>query len=314
MRGTRALKTDALKHHSCALTHRSSAAIAIHMSNILDNISWRFVPCVLAKMVFSWIFVMEAVMEAALASLGITGTLFKLYAAAIELGEAPISDVAARAGLVRTTAYHALSRLQEEGLIVFSERNGKRCVIAEDPKVLMERLETRRQRLSAAMPKLRSLYNRIKGKPQIHFHEGGEGIRTALWDCLNLTEEPRLLRGYLSMHELRDSPGFAEMDRFIAARVERGIELKVIRSLEYDIGPIWPSSRTALRELRYAPEATPLAMTLFIYDHRVCLISSRHENYGLVIESEEFSTMQRLLFDTIWSASTPDRPPEMPRS
>ena len=244
-------------------------------------------------------------MEAELARLGITGTLSKLYIAAIELGEATIADVAARAGLVRTTAYNALMRLEEEGLVILEERNGRRYVIAEDPRVLVDRLDSRKQMLNEVMPQLRSFYNRIKGKPQIRFHEGEGGIRTALWDCLTVKGEPKVLRGILSMHELMETPGLDEMNRFIDERARRGIELKVIRSQDREVDKIWSSSQSQHRELRYAPPDVTLPMTMFVYDHRVCLISSRNENYGMIIESEEFATMQRALFDTTWVQSAP---------
>ena len=77
----------------------------------------------------------------------------------------------------------------------------------------------------------------------------------------------------------------------------------MIRSEQKDVEAIWPSNVEKLRDLRYAPTDMLLSMTTFIYDHRVCLISSKKENYGLIIESEEFSTMQTVLFDGIWGLS-----------
>lgn len=240
-----------------------------------------------------------------LSKIGISETLYRLYVAAIELGEAPISDVAARAGLVRTTAYDALARLEEEGLVRIAKQGVKRIVIAEDPTVLLELLEARRQMLGEVMPELRSLYNRAKGKPRIRYYEGGEGIKTALWDTLTVSGPNPMLYGILSMDELREVPGLAEMDRFIAARAQKGIWLRVIRSREKDVGPIWPTSKADLRDLRFSPEDYLMSMTTFVYDSRVCLISSARENYGMVIESEEFATMQRQLFQSLWAMSSP---------
>lgn len=240
-----------------------------------------------------------------LATIGISGSLYKLYTAAIELGEAPIADVAARAGLVRTTAYDALNRLEHEGLVVLHNRHGKRYVEAQDPTVLLERLEGRRQMLDELMPQLRSMYNRAKGKPQIRFYEGIEGIRTALRDTLTVTTKPKVIHGILSMEELMQTPGKEEMERFIEDRVSHGIWLNVIRSEQKDVEPVWPSSTKLMRSLRYCPAQMVLSMTTFIYDQRVCLISSREENYGLIIDSVEFATMQRTLFDAIWKLSRP---------
>src|SRR3546814_16270458 len=98
-----------------------------------------------------------------LSRIGISGVLYKLYAAAIELGEAPISAVAARAGVVRTSAYNALGRLEQDGLVSFQTRVGKRCVIAPDHTVLLDRMEGRRKMLNEIMPALRSINRKSVG-------------------------------------------------------------------------------------------------------------------------------------------------------
>lgn len=239
--------------------------------------------------------------EKKMAQIGITGNLFKLYQASAELGVATIAQVASRAGLIRTTAYDALARLEQEGLICLEIKNGKRYVIAQDPTILLERLEGKRQMLDEVMPQLRSMYNRALGKPQIRFYEGLEGIRQALQDTLTVTSDNKLLRGILSMEELMQTPGREEMEQYVKDRVEKGVQLRVIRSAQKDTHPIWPPSQSALRELRYCPPHMMLSMTVFIYDQRVCLISSKKENYALIIESEEFAAMQRTLFESIWT-------------
>jgi len=242
--------------------------------------------------------------QSKLSKLGISGTLYRLYVAAIELGEAPISDVATRAGLVRTTAYDALSRLEEEGLVAIVKSGNKRIVVAEDPSVLLERIEARKQMLSEVMPELRSLYNRAKGKPRIRYYEGRDGILIALKDTLTIKGAQPTLMGILSMDELRDVPGLEEMEQFIASRIEKGIWLRVIRSRTKDVASIWPSDPNDLRHLRFAPENVLLSMTTFIYDDKVCLISSMRENYGMIIESVEFAAMQRQLFEALWATSS----------
>lgn len=245
-------------------------------------------------------------MEDKLAKIGITGKLFKLYLAAVELGEAPVQEVAARAGLARTTAYDVLQRLEQEELIRIEERAGRRFVVAEDPVGMLQRLELRRQVISDVMPQIRSLYNRAKGKPQIRFYEGEEGINTVLWDTL--TCQSKTLCGFLSMNELIETPGLGEMDVYISERVKRGITLKVLRSRIKDVEKIWPTGHEQLRELRYTPDPITLGITQYIYDDKVSIISSKQENYGLIIESEEFARLQSVMFETLWAISTPAVP------
>jgi sugar-specific transcriptional regulator TrmB len=241
--------------------------------------------------------------ENKLARIGITGNLFRVYSAAIELGDVPVSEVAARAGLARTTAYDAVARLLEMGMVEVVHRAGKRHVIAHDPSVLLEQAEARRQMLTEMMPQLRSMYNRAKGKPHIRFHEGEEALSTVLWD--SISTDSKLLRAIFSMNELKRRQGLTAIDAYKAERVARGIRMRVIRSAGRDTDDIWPGSEAELRDLRFAPDTMDLGMTILIYGSRVAMLSSTREDYGLIIESEEFATLQRTLFDAIWEVSRP---------
>ncbi len=242
-------------------------------------------------------------LEEKLARIGISGTLYKLYLTAISLSGSSVTDVAAQAGLARTTAHDALAKLEAEGLVKFVDHGKKRLVIAQEPGVLLERIEAKRQMMEDVMPVLRSMYNHQSGQPNVRFHPGSEGIRTTLWDTLS--GDDTLLRATLSMRELMAEPGLDEMEAYLRERARRGIRLQVIRSQDRDIVPIWPSSQEYLRELRYAPKEHSLAMTCFVYGNKVCLISSARESYGLIIDSAEFAAFQAAMFDAMWSQSTP---------
>lgn len=248
--------------------------------------------------------------EDKLSRIGISGTLYKLYLTAAGLGGASVTEIAARAGMARTTAHDALAKLEAEGLVRFVDHGKRRFVVARDPGVLLERIEARRQMLEDAMPTLRSMYHHESGNPNVRFHPGPEGIRIALWDTLSGNDS--ILRATLSMRELMAEPGLPEMERYLQERARRGVFLRVIRSEDRDIAPIWPTSDAEKRELRYAPPEHSLAMTSFIYGNKVCLISSARESYGLIIDSAEYAAYQAAMFDGMWSISTPVAAGAMP--
>jgi sugar-specific transcriptional regulator TrmB len=245
--------------------------------------------------------------EEKLAQIGITGTLYKLFLTAVRLGTASVTEVASAAGLPRTTAHDALAKLEAEGLVRFVDHGKRRFVVAQDPGILLERIEARRQMLVDVMPVLRSMYHHESGQPNVRFHPGPDGIRTTLWDTLSGGAGE--LRATLAMKELMAEPGLEEMERYLMERARRGIWLRVIRSAERDLVPIWPSSQEQRRELRYAPSGHALAMTCFIYGNKVGLISSARESYGMIIDSAEFAAFQASMFDAMWSLSTPDIQP-----
>lgn len=249
-------------------------------------------------------------LEDSLARLGIDGKRAKLYLAALELGEAPITAIAKKAGISRTTAYDVLGRLLQEGLVTQVEKSGRLHVLAEDPAALVRALEGRRQLAQGLIPELRSVYNRSAVKPRVRYYEGAEGIRTVLLDTLACRSKQ--LRGILSMVDLFEVPGLKEMEQYIARRIAAGISLRVVRSRVKEAGDIWPTRRADLRELRYTPDGLVFTMTTYIYDHKVSVISSRRENFGMIIESEELAKLQEALFEVLWRASEPAPEPDGP--
>jgi sugar-specific transcriptional regulator TrmB len=243
-------------------------------------------------------------LEEALAQIGISGKRARFYLAALELGQAPIQKVAEKAGITRTTAYDLLTRLMRDGLVSRVEKDGRYHIAAEDPRRLLGVLDDRRQRVEKILPELRSMYARSAVKPRLRFFEGRDGINTVLYDTLSCRS--RQLYGILSMADLLEVPGRAEMEKYIALRIAKGVHLRVVRSREKEAGrDIWPTSPADLRELRWAPEGIVFTMTAWTYDEKVSIISSRREHFGMIIESPEFSALMHNLFTVLWNASTP---------
>jgi sugar-specific transcriptional regulator TrmB len=238
-----------------------------------------------------------------LAKLGIGGTEARFYLAALEFGQAPVRQIARKAGIGRTNAYDVLSRLVDRGLVTQAPRSGdrKNHVVAEDPSRLVRMLEEQRQSLDAVLPDLRLIYNNSTVKPRVRFYEGVEGIKRVLDETL--TCRSKRLLGVLSMGDLFNVPGRAAMQDYVQRRIAAGVALKVLRSREKDVGDIWPTRAEDLRQLRYAPAGMVFTMTMYIYDDTVSVISSRRENFGMTIQSAELAGMQEHLFMVLWDAS-----------
>ncbi len=237
-----------------------------------------------------------------LEKIGLSGSSAQFYLAALELGEATVVEVAKRAGISRTLAYNTLARLCERGLLAQSQRNGRTVIIAAHPNTLVRKLDDDRRHLMDLMPELLSMYGGASVRPRIRFFEGQEGIINVLYDTL--TCRSGTLRAMLSMLELLETPGRRAMEEYIKKRIATGLRLQVIRSRGEEVDNIWPTSSDDARELRYAEHDEPFAMTLYIYDAKVAMVSSRRENFGMIIESEEFSNLQTTLFSALWASST----------
>lgn len=240
-----------------------------------------------------------------LVDFGLHQTEARFYLAALELGQAPIREVANKAGISRTNAYDVFTRLLEQRLVsqVQDASSQSMLIVAEAPERVLEIIEERRRKLELVLPELRSLHNRSVSKPKVRFYQGPEGIKAVLNETL--TCRSKQLLGILSMRDLYEVPGRAWMDDLVKRRIEAGVSLRVVRSHVGDLHQLWPESAADRRTLRYAPVDFVFAMTTYIFDKKVAVISSRQENFAITIESEEFARMQTNLFEILWSASLP---------
>ncbi|MGI3168314.1 TrmB family transcriptional regulator [Pseudooceanicola sp. C21-150M6] len=238
-------------------------------------------------------------MEIALEAFGLGDKERRFYVAALELGCAPVSAVAARAGIARTQGYDVFARLQERGLLSQMESAEGRMVAAEDPRHLLAEHDRARDRIAEVMPMLQSLYADSSRKPRFRVYDGVEGIQRAMTEALDCPS--RQLRGILSMRSLALVPGLQFMDQFIADRLRRAVHLDVIRARSSETDAIWPASDAERRALRFAPGEMDLKMTMFVADTRVVYVSSQKENYGIVIDSLELAEFQRSQFDFLWA-------------
>jgi len=141
----------------------------------------------------------------------------------------------------------------------------------------------------------------LKSKPVISFYEGLEGIKTVFEDTLKAHN--KLLRGILSMEDLYKVPGKKYMDDYVKRRIAAGYELRVIRSKPKEVAPDWPAGETEHRDLRYPPTNMVFEMTTYIYDNKVGLISTEKENFGMIMESSEYSKNMGHMFEALWQIS-----------
>nr|WP_144208935.1 hypothetical protein [Mycobacterium tilburgii] len=138
----------------------------------------------------------------------------------------------------------------------------------------------------------------------MRYLEGASGIRTALFETLDWHSP---LRGVLSMRDLLNVPDVEAMEEYIAGRRQRQLWLHVLRSPEKDLPGGWPSSIDDYRHTRYMPAKYVFTMPTIIGDVSAAMISSRRENFALLVESLEYVEMQRNLHEVLWAVAARNR-------
>ena len=96
--------------------------------------------------------------------LGYSANEAKVYLATLALGEAHVSDIAAKVDLPRTTAQIIVETLQKDGLLNFYVQRRYKYWVAENPERLLSNLRRREEIVRDALPKLSLIRKNARGK------------------------------------------------------------------------------------------------------------------------------------------------------
>ena len=246
-----------------------------------------------------------------LVSAGLDPKEAKFYLAVLGMHRPTVAEAAQRAGVSRTNAYDIARRMVHHGLLSITEvgpsgkpaGRGHGVLAAGDPQKLLDDWVERKEILDSLVPKLRAMRAKGSNQPRVRYLEGATGMRSALFETL---EWPSPLRGILSMRDLLSVPGESAMQEYLVGRRARQLTLRAVRSPENDYKRGWPTSAADYRESRHAPRDYLFTMTTIIGEHTVAVMSSRRENFAMMIESSEYAQVQANLFEILWSASDTD--------
>ena len=220
-----------------------------------------------------------------------------LYVAGIDLGEAPVSQLATYAGLKRSTAYFVAQTLEEKGLFTMVEKRGKRWYAPEDPEKVLILLKVQQATFAKALPELATLYRSGSRKPRVRFFEGVDGIKQMYMETL---DSKGAILVYASITDMFTVVSRDWKKSYVQERMKRKIFTKCItpdtpEALEY-----MKQDREEWREMLLIPAAAfPFSNEINIFNDKVAIFSFK-EKIGVIIESKEIAETQRKIFELAW--------------
>jgi sugar-specific transcriptional regulator TrmB len=242
--------------------------------------------------------------KSALRRLDLSDNEQNVYLSLLSSGATTARVLSSRTGITRPSVYDQLKTLRELNLVVELEVENKTHFAAADTKHLnalledkIDRLEQSRDFLEEALPSLRDSLSTVD--PKIRFFEGEEGVKQLLKDIMwhgNTT-----IQVYWPEETMRTLFDRKFLEWFDARRATRKLT----------VHSLWPHAthKSGMDLFNTLPEDvqkkmpncdTP-KMAYIIYDKKVSFISSSAEAFGYIVESTEFSTLQRMGFEVFWN-------------
>lgn len=231
-----------------------------------------------------------------LSETGLKDSHIQVYLACLELGSAPILDIAGRSGMPRSTCYTVLESLQRKGFVSSFLKKRVKYFSAEDPRKVSALLKERTRLFDSSLPQLMAMYGKAKTKPSVRFYEGKQGMKLILDEIL---DEAKNLVSFSSAEPLFYSLEFFE--NFVQERVRRKIPIRVIFSDSPKARERAAALPSLLGQAKIVSELPGFDGITFLYGEKVIMFSFGKELESLVIESKELSDMQKALFNSLWN-------------
>lgn len=235
---------------------------------------------------------------------GLTEHEAKVYCSTLALEEATVDRIAKHADLNRTSSYPIFERLKKMGLVGQGKKKKKTVFKAVRPEKLLEILEEKKEQVTSILPDLRSLFDISRGRPDVSFFEGAEGLKTVLSDILNDAKEVLIFGEGESF--VNAIPGWNEA--YVKKRAGKNIKVKMIlRATPYSVKSIKKirevdNQLNKLLNVRMLPESYRIDYSGFdVYDNKVVLYSFEKNNYAVVVESTVIARLMKTVFEILWN-------------
>lgn len=242
--------------------------------------------------------------EKALSKAGLDEKQTKVYLACLEIGKAKTPDIAKRAEIKRTTTYGILDELAGLGLVSIIQNGKQKYYQAQDPRVILDIVESNRNKVAEAIPGLRETFFNFHVKPTVQFFQGLEGIKRIYEDTL--TAHSKKILQIVRVKDFIAYPGSGFAREYTKKRAGLGITAYALNS---SLGDVYDEtngreSKRWKRFVRYLPPQIFYAAMIMIYDNKVAMVSTKEENFGFIIESKEFSKTLTAYFDFMWKMAS----------
>lgn len=245
----------------------------------------------------------ETMIEGILEANGFTKKEAKTYVAVLELGEAPISRVAVKAGLKRTTVYNLLDDLKRKNIISVNTRKGIQYLSAVSPRLLVERFTHSAALAQNALPALIDLAYASPLKPRVRWYEGIDGIKEVLKEFsyskaptmgfTDYEEMPKELFDFIRKVVVINRRNTNNRVRLIAKKNKMNISVQKQDQLTYGEHKL----------IEFPGKGNPIELLLYDNSKAAFLSFTRNELFAFVVDSQAVHQTLRNLFEFFWSTT-----------
>lgn len=222
----------------------------------------------------------------------------------------PVGIIAKKTSIPRPSLYFYLKNLEQMGLIIETQRSGVKIFFPSPIDKINLLLDKKIENLNETKDAISEAFilaekGKISTTPKLLVFEGRDELR-------HLANELLLYRNIITksswpIKKMLETLGADFFKEFNKERIKRGVfvqaiwpEKKVVDMNKY---PFMGAGKYFLREIRLAPREMDFSTGYWVIENKVAFVSSKKENFGFLVESQEFADLMKNQFDVIWKLS-----------
>lgn len=230
----------------------------------------------------------------------------RVYEALLINPGASLRKIAETTSINRGSVYESIKDLTSAGLVGSVQSGQRQQFIAQEPSLIIDLLQERRQAaIDAERAANRYITRLSREQPESEtpsfavYYEGDEGVAAILRDVLKTMRNSESKHYYaISTKHIREYM-YHNFRNYTQQRIKANIQVSVI-SVGEGGEKDFLSNRVWLSETE--SDSTPNCYTI-MYETKTAFISISQENVltGIVIDNEGVTNLQKLEFDRLWN-------------
>lgn len=248
-------------------------------------------------------------LEEQLEKFGLSEKEAKTYMTLLVLGTSPVTVIAEKSGVNRSSAYVVLEALQKKGLVQALDDDKIQKFRAAPPEKLAQIAEERLRQheeihktVTRIIPELKGVDKHNKFRPVIRVLEGKESLKQAFTSTLETKE--KVVRVASAIKNLSKILPPTYVAKYIKKRHERNIKMYGIHPSDKVAKILLPISKLGDDEIVLLPKKEyKFPVDLAVWDDKVGFMSGENDGYAIEIQSAEIAEVVKNIYDLAFAAA-----------
>jgi len=241
-------------------------------------------------------------MKEELRNFGLTENETKVYLALIELGDATATPIRNKTGLHNSRVYESIDSLIKKGLVSYFLKNKVRHFKAQDPKVMFDILDGKKEELKKIIPEIELLKKKKESKYSTSIYEGYKAVKQLYDHILFQLKSSNEILVLGAQQESVHFLGTTFFKHYTQRRIKKKIKTRIIFNYSA-LKTAKEYSKFSCTKIKILPKDIVVPAAMDIYPDKVSILLLKEKPIVFHIDCKEVADSYKAYFEFLWKVS-----------